>query len=105
MLHHPQLGPLSTKVHTTLSRYTAFPWPLMSARCHRHRIDARDLTPTTLGFVIQDLALGVARFNGTEAGFRARRALVAVLRQESGRGDRAHPVGMIAPSPISSWAG
>jgi hypothetical protein len=77
----PRLSPLSSSVFAALSRYTAFPWPLMKARCRRHRIDASTLTPTTLGFMVQDLALGVARFNGTEAGFQARRALVTVLRE------------------------
>jgi hypothetical protein len=93
----PPLSPLSTKVFHVLSLYTAFPWPLMHARCRRHRIDATALSPTTLGFMTHDLALGVARFNGTDAGFAARTALARLMRAATGA-----PTPRAVPIPVTT---
>ncbi len=78
------LCPLSTSVYGVLERYTAFPWPVMKSQCRRRGLDPHNLTATTLGSVLQDLALAVGRFNTMSAGLSVRRELVALLRAETG---------------------
>lgn len=77
----PYLGRTSFKVYQALAKFTAFPWPIMKSQCRRRGLDPAELSATQLGFVLQDLALAVARFNDMNTGFAARRALVDVLRQ------------------------
>lgn len=77
----PNCCRLSLRVHQVLAQYTAFPWPIMRSQCRRHGIDAQALTPATLGFVLRDLALGVARFRDSQAGVAAHRDLVVLLRE------------------------
>ncbi len=81
----PTLGPLALCVYGVLERHTSFPWPVLKSQCRRHGVDPTELSPTTLGAVIQDLALAVARFNDMTAGLAVRRDLVALLRAETSR--------------------
>ncbi len=76
----PALGPLSQDVYKVMARHTAFPWPIIKTQCRRNGVDPRGLTPTTLGFVIQSLALGISRFTDAQTAMRVRRELVEVMR-------------------------
>lgn len=78
------LGPLAISVFGVLERHTSFPWPVLKSQCRKNGIDPTNLTPATLGAVIQDLALAVGRFNSMTAGLAVRRELVSLLRAETG---------------------
>jgi hypothetical protein len=77
----PRLQPLSQRVYTILARHTAFPWPLMQSQCRRQGVDPERLSSVSLGFVLQGLAMGVARVTDAQSGMRVRRELVELLRQ------------------------
>lgn len=79
------LGPLAISVYEVLERYTAFPWPVLKSQCRKNGVDPTQLTPATLGAVIQDLALAVGRFNSMTSGLAVRRELVSLLRAETNR--------------------
>ncbi len=78
------LGPLAISVYEVLGRHTSFPWPVLKSQCRRQGIDPQHLTATTLGAVLQDLALAVGRFTSMSEGLAVRRELVALLRAETG---------------------
>lgn len=78
------LGPLAISVYGVLERHTSFPWPVLKSQCRKNGIDPANLTPATLGAVIQDLALAVGRFSSMSAGLTVRRELVSLLRAETG---------------------
>lgn len=74
-----QLGPLSRSVFEILSRYTAFPWPVLSAQCKRV-----DCNPETLGLgelrgLITALSSSVGRFTSPEKEQAVRGELEALL--------------------------
>jgi hypothetical protein len=75
---------LAISVFGVLERHTSFPWPVLKSQCRKNGIDPTNLTPATLGAVIQDLALAVGRFNSMTAGLAVRRELVSLLRAETG---------------------
>jgi hypothetical protein len=81
--HPPTLSPLATAVCGVLEKHTSFPWPVLKAQCRRNGFDPHHLSAATLGALIQDLALAVARFNSMSAGLSVRRDLVALLRAET----------------------
>jgi hypothetical protein len=73
------LGPLSRQVFEVLARYTAFPWPVMTAQAKRVGHDPTQLSPMALRQLIPLLSAGVARFTSPQKGDAARQELEALL--------------------------
>ncbi len=60
------LGPLSRAVFDVLARYTAFPWPVLSAQCKRAGCVAETLSLPELRGLIPALGASVGRFTSPE---------------------------------------
>lgn len=70
-----QLGPLSRAVFDVLARYTAFPWPVLSAQCRRAGCLAEAMSVADLRNLIPALASSVGRFTSPEKELAVRREL------------------------------
>ncbi len=60
------MGPFSRSVFEVLARYTAFPWPILSAQCKRSGVDAMNLDSAGLAKIIPLVARGVGLFTTPE---------------------------------------
>lgn len=69
------LGPLSRAVFDVLARYTAFPWPVLSAQCKRAGCVAENLCLNDLRSLIPALGTSVGRFTSPEKELAVRREL------------------------------
>jgi hypothetical protein len=74
-----ELGELSVRVFWILSRFTAFPWPVLKAQAHRGRVAPEDLSVADLEQILELLVRGVERFTSPEAGAQVRVALEELL--------------------------
>ncbi len=83
LARHPSdvtLSPFSGRVFDTLSKATAFPWPIMMSQCKRCRVDPAALTPASLKEVLPFLVSSVARFTSPQKGEQVRADLEALTR-------------------------
>lgn len=60
------MGALSRSVFDVLARYTAFPWPILSAQCKRAGIDPMNLDGRGVAKIIPLVAEGVRLFTSPE---------------------------------------
>jgi len=74
------LSEFSAKVYEVLSRYTAFPWPVMAAQCRRLKLDPANLSAASLQQAAGLLSEGVARFTSPEKGQAVAEELRALMR-------------------------
>jgi hypothetical protein len=73
------LNVLSMKVFDCLTRYTSFPWPILTAQCKRCQTDPVNLTIDGLERVLPFLVEGVARFTSPQKGELLRQELNSLL--------------------------
>ncbi len=86
----PDLSEFANRVFDVLSRHTAFPWPVLKTQCERSGIDPRELMPSQLDTVLEDLVKAVARFTSPEVGEEVRRQLSAEARSTNRVGTSSH---------------
>lgn len=60
------MGLFSRIVFDVVARYTAFPWPILSAQCKRGGVDAMNLDSAGLAKIIPLVAQGVGLFTTPE---------------------------------------
>ncbi len=82
--HGVTLNALSHRVFVVLSKYTAFPWPILKTQAARLGLDGEALQESDLARLIERLGRGVARFNSPEAGEDVSRELWTLIEFESG---------------------
>jgi hypothetical protein len=70
-----ELNALSTRVFAILSKYTAFPWPILMTQAKRCGVDAARLTHADLHELVPHLAAGVERYTSPEKGAATRAEL------------------------------
>jgi len=80
--HREELTPLAGMVFDVLSKYTAFPWPVLSTQCKRVGVEPGSMRPADLDKVIELLSDGVAKFTTPEKGESVRREL-SLLRGQT----------------------
>lgn len=73
----PDLSEFANRVFDVLAEHTAFPWPVLKTQCERSGVDPRELMPSQLDRVLDDLVKAVARFTSPEVGEEVRRQLRA----------------------------
>lgn len=73
-----QLGPVAHSIFEILARYTAFPWPVLSAQCKRAACAPESLSLGELRVLIPLLAASVGRFTSPEKEQAVRRELEAL---------------------------
>jgi len=74
------LSSFSKEVFDVVARYTAFPWPIISAQCRRANVDAMNLDRESLGRVVDFIAEGVGYFTSPEKAMLVRRELGLLAR-------------------------
>lgn len=72
------LSPVAQAVFTIIERYTAFPWPILSAQCKRLGIDPARLEASHLPALTPLLAVSVGRFTSPDKEAAVRSELGAV---------------------------
>ncbi len=73
------LGPLARSVFDVIARYTAFPWPILSAQCKRAGVDAMNLDGEGLAKIIPLVAQGVGLFTTPEKATLVRAELTRLV--------------------------
>ena len=74
------LSSFSKEVFDVVARYTAFPWPIISAQCRRANVDAMNLDRESLGRVVDFISEGVGYFTSPEKATLVRRELALLAR-------------------------
>lgn len=60
------LSPFSRAVFDAIAKYTAFPWPILTAQCKRGGLDPMNLDAAALTQLIPLIAQGVGLFTSPE---------------------------------------
>jgi hypothetical protein len=74
------LSIFSKEVFDVVARYTAFPWPIISAQCRRANVDPVNLDGEGLRKVLDFIAEGVGYFTSPEKAMLVRRELALLAR-------------------------
>ncbi len=90
------LSPFSQQVFDILARYTAFPWPVLTAQCRRSSIDPLHLDQETLGKVIGPLARGVGAFTSAAKAREFEEEITLLLRPAPSAESGPDPVEVVS---------